>query len=180
MITLAQAREGKGYLEVMRGLPQLKDDGESFRMLWHCNYYDGPMSGVALVAGAPHWFDCIGEGSVDPDPDGTPMAARVFGVVPMSAEEYQVSCANHELFESILGLRRYTYEDGRRRRHETHIPYTMEDLKARYYDAKDKPRYPDLKDKEIIGWWAVRYLDFDAMILAGMDPDADEDSDDVD
>jgi len=177
MTTLAQAHnEDQGYLQVMRTLPQLHDDGESFRMVWHSNYYDGPLSGVGIVNGTPHWFDCIGEGSVGPDPDGTPMAARVFGVVPLTTEEYAELLVDHELFESILGKRGYIYEDGKRRRADTHIPYTMEDLKARYYDQPHPKR--DFRSKEIIGWWAVKYLDFDALILAGIDPDSLEDGDD--
>lgn len=169
MTTLEQAQahtsDERVYLHVMQTLPQLHDDGESFRMLWATNYYDGPLSGVGIVNGTPHWFSCIGEGSVGPDPDGTPMAARVFGVVPLTAEEYAELRVNHELFESIVGKRGCTYEDGKRWSADTHIPHTMEDLKARYYDQPQPKR--DFRTKEIVGWWAIKYLDFDALILAG-------------
>lgn len=38
--------------------PNLPEIKEGIRIMWHAGYYDGPLSGVAMYEGVPHYFDC--------------------------------------------------------------------------------------------------------------------------
>lgn len=64
-------------------------------VLWHCGYWDGPLSGVCLVGGRLHWFE------TDDDPLDD---ERTYLVYELTDAEARVEVERHFRFEQHVGL----------------------------------------------------------------------------
>lgn len=99
-------------------------------ILYHCGYWDGPLSGVALYQGRKVWFQAIAaEESDDRD------EPRGFGLYSLTDEQIQVQDADHALFQQYVGTHT-DYVDGKRRLGNLR-PAEEQD---RYYSASHAPR----------------------------------------
>lgn len=67
-------------------------------MLWHSDFYDGPLSGMCLLNKRPHWFHIAGGAPYDIDAD-----QRVFDIIYLSDEEIKREEVRHEIFRKNVG-----------------------------------------------------------------------------
>ena len=63
-------------------------------LLWHSNYYDGPMSGMATYNGRGVWFDYA---------DETEYADRIYDVYELSDAELKLKTEQHQMFCDMVG-----------------------------------------------------------------------------
>jgi hypothetical protein len=73
------------------------DDDPKIYMLWHSNYYDGPLSGMALYEGKKVWFEC------DEWEHDNLYHMRTFNLYELSEEEIAEEEYWHELFRKHVG-----------------------------------------------------------------------------
>ena len=64
------------------------------KMLWHVDFYDGPLAGAVLHEGRIHWFRCK---------DWYPSDKRQFEILALSDEEIAAESDNHALFVKYVG-----------------------------------------------------------------------------
>lgn len=138
-------------------LPHLSDDSlpqfphideKLLRVLWHCEYWDGPRSGVLIYMAKPHWFQIFGQGD---EGDGGRWQDRYgkFLVLQLSGEQYAEEAANHRLFQEKVGTHTDYDPDGRPVQGELE----PQDMWHEYYDeAKERPEQ-DFSDNEVVGWF---------------------------
>ncbi len=75
------------------------------RMLWHSDYWDGPMTGLALVNGEKVWFHFDGE-----DPSGP----RTFAIYRLPPDLLDLLEMWHRVFQEHVGEHCDYLEDGTR------------------------------------------------------------------
>jgi len=98
------------------------DKEPDLTMLWHSDYYDGPLSGMALYNGEHVWFDC------NDDPfDGD----RIYALYRLSTETKQELLRQHKLFEHHVGT------------HSNHDPNDHQE----YSGGNDPEKYYELQKK---------------------------------
>ena len=111
------------------------------RLLWHCEYWDGPLSGIALHEGRKVWFWCADD----------VQEHRLFHVFPLTDEEIAEEDRWHALFCEHVGTHTDYDEEGRR--DVTAIRPHSEWNK--FYDAaKDRPPRT-YHEREAIGYFVM-------------------------
>lgn len=167
-VTLA---EGKADFSKMRDLEEHDNDGGAFRMLWHCNYWDGPLSGVVMYKDREHWFECVLEGVVGRTTGGEFLTARAFAIVEMTDEQIAEQRYRHESFEKHVGTHTsYTYENGKRSRQ---IGAVHPEKDWDKYQEEVKDRVPqDLSGNRIVAWWGSMMSDINDSFYDMMTEDA--------
>lgn len=144
--------------KTMNDLLALRDvkavDAKEIRWLWHCGYWDGPLSGIVLFQGAEAWVDCFDEifatASVNENPDddvGT--RVRRFAIVRPTPEELAQEKEEHALFEKYVGLHTSYDADGKRPVGAVR-PSHMHD---EFYKREHKPR--DYTGHEVVAYFEV-------------------------
>ena len=101
-----------------------EEDQPDLKMLWHCNYWDGPLSGVALYEGEHVWFELT-----DDDDYGD---NRVFSLYRLNPEDKEEIFKQHKEFQEAVGY--HTDHDP-----EVHKPYKCKD-KKKFDDFYKKKR----------------------------------------
>lgn len=125
-------------------LSEFYDDKQpDLEMLWHSNYHDGPLSGMAKYDGEYVWFDIL-----DEDIYGT----RFFGLYQLSEEDQQILFSRHELWTKYIG------------RHCEHHPDQYADYGTgdfeKYNEAiKTLPNVDPVKGEKVGGayWFQFKY-----------------------
>ena len=72
-----------------------EEDHLDLELVWHENYYDGPLSGVAKMNGEYVWMELIEEDEVSGD--------RLFGLYSMKPEHKAEVFRRHKLFQECVG-----------------------------------------------------------------------------
>lgn len=146
----------QNYLE----LPKL----ESWRMLYHSGYWDGPLSGMILFEMERHWFelcDDMLDHSEEPEfapwfsddcPEGFEVPwTRRYLVYRLTPEQLSSVDSMHADFNALVGFHcDYIKHDGGRERYvcrdQSHVD--------RFYEKRRSGAYPklDLKLSTPIGW----------------------------
>ncbi len=67
-------------------------------MLWHSGYWDGPLSGMAMLDDKYVWFDCSADEDMEPY-----YGLRVYKVYELSDKELEEEFFWHEKFETHVG-----------------------------------------------------------------------------
>jgi hypothetical protein len=116
------------------------EDTEDAIMLWHSNYYDGPLSGLAVYKGKKVWFDCI------QDEYDNLFNIRVFGLYELSDEELEDEESWHQFFCDNVG-RHTNYVDGKRE--ACSAKYTQESFDRFYKAAEKRPKRDYTKNRLI-------------------------------
>ncbi len=80
----------------------------SERMLWHNEFWDGPLDGVCEVDGVPHWFKCA-----NAEESGWP----IYLVYEMLPGEWEAERLHHEVWAETVGRHTEDIYDEQRRRH---------------------------------------------------------------
>ena len=131
-----------------RDLPQIPF--ADVKLLWHDNFWDGPLSGLLLWRNERLWFQMQEEyeppGGVEPVP--WPWYRR-FLVIRLTAGQLGEEEQWHELFRRCVG----THTDYRH--DETTEPATVHPKEqwAEFYDAYNRRVPPNLSANEVVGWF---------------------------
>jgi len=156
MVTLAEAKADFSLIREW----EPKEDNRDFKVLWHCNFWDGPLSGVMMFEGREHWFETLLEGPVGFNLEGEVLMGRVYAIVLLTDEQIARLRSDHEDFQRHVGTHTdYTYaEDGSRSRA---IGAVRKDWEKSGYFERAKTREPlKLSENEVVGWWGRTRFDY--------------------
>ncbi len=150
----------------MKTLKELREESNGqTRMLWHSNFWDGPLSGVILWNGEKAWFEMYDEKDVEilmsdvewkewidyhkekygTEPDEEDKIEydryRYFKVYRLPQQTMNAIIHNHELFRKYVGTHTDYDENGSRGRGATIGTSDLGDLKpyknhSKFYNAK--------------------------------------------
>ena len=124
----------KDYLSVPR-IPK-----DSVRLVYHNNYWDGPISGVVKFDGKRYYFD-----QCDEEENGK----RRYVMYELSDEQWKEEDYWHDLFRTHVGTHTEYDENGKRG-----IGATKEREEWEKYYSKEASRVPlNLEQNEIVGWF---------------------------
>ena len=124
-------------------LPRVDED--LLRVLWHCEYWDGPRSGVLLYMTQPHWFQIYGEEDSGRWQDWY----GKFLVIWLTEEQYAEEAAAHRLFQEKVGSHVDYDSEGRPIQGKQKAQETWHE----YYDEAKKRPELDLSGNEVVGWF---------------------------
>ena len=122
----------------MKSMSELRS--KHFRVLYHLNYYDGPISGVCLWNGETHYFECR-------DPDSM---SRTYIVYKTPSTDMDIISKNHELFSKYVGT--HTEYDENGRRHYNLRPYSSH---KKFYENQSQSFHTlkfDIRKKYLESW----------------------------
>lgn len=138
MTTLAEIQE-RGWYE---SLPQI--ERADVRLLWHHDFWDGPVSGMVLYRGALCWCQMVAENDADAGD-----WYRRFAVIRLSDEQQTEEQRWHELFREKVGRHTDYDEEGQR------LIGGLEprDQWPAFYDAYRERTPPDFSANEVMGWF---------------------------
>lgn len=116
------------------------------RLLWHDDFWDGPLSGMLMHRGQECWFQMIAENE-----DEAPGWYRRFAVLQLSPEQHAEEHRWHMHFQRCVGGHCDYQEDGSRpvgtARHREQW--------AEFYDAYQQRAPRDFSACEVIGWFEL-------------------------
>lgn len=121
-----------------------KRDLNEIRLLWHGEWYDGPMNGLLLLDGRKYWFETVAESAADYEG-----FYRHFVIIELTDEQLAEEERWHQLFREKVGTHSDYDETGRVNLggvlpSETH---------AEFYDAYLPRQQPDYLQNRIVGWF---------------------------
>ena len=117
-----------------------EEDTTEATMLWHSDYYDGPLSGLAEYKGEKVWFQC------SEWEDENLFNMRIFNLHELSKEELEEEERWHQFFCDNVG-KHCNYVDGGRE--EDGANYTQESFDLYYKEAKKRPKRDYTKNRII-------------------------------
>jgi hypothetical protein len=119
-------------------VPRIERD--AVRLLWHVDYWDGPLSGVCILRGTRHWFQMLDEDEV--------LTQRRFVVLRLSAAQLADEEEIHARFERYVGTHT-TYDDAGRRAGSARDRSDW----SRFYDWYKQRAPRDYSRNEAVAWW---------------------------
>lgn len=107
-------REALGFFTFERISENLLEGNymSKIELIYHSNYWDGPLSGVCKFQGHRYWFDCVHDYH-DTKDDGERLDQRIYGIYRITDSEWQEEDYWHGLFEKYVGTHT-SYVDGKR------------------------------------------------------------------
>jgi hypothetical protein len=160
------------------------------RLLWHHNFYDGPLSGICLYQNKEHWFQMVDEIPFKEDDDYR--LGRVFVIVELTPEDIKIESSNHNEFRKFVGTHA-DYDENNERVHGgpptwwfarifnriacilgvytrasdlyfygMRLPWQREKQKLR------QQRIHHYNDYQVVAWWSSSVMNFDAYIMSAM------------
>lgn len=124
-------------------------------VLWHCDYYDGYLSGMLEHNNKRYWFYCVDDillpHPLDKDNEGEYINDRLFFVYQLTDEQYDHQMYWYELFKEHVGThttyfnRKGKIRKGSIKPHENHSKF--------YNRAKKDRKDLDLSKNEVVGWF---------------------------
>ena len=138
-ITLRCFRDGEKAEDFTLPLTEFHepDDRAVAHMLWHSDYYDGPISGLAEYKGRKVWFHWIKDAPLS--------ELRIFGLYELSDEEIEYEEMWHQYFRDNVGHHCDYVEEKK-----GDVNYTQESFNKYYEDAKKEPERDYRKNKLIV------------------------------
>ncbi len=76
------------------------------KILWHCGFHDGPLTGICELDARKYWFRIL-----DEEEDS---GARTFDIVYLTDKQINSEEINHSLFRKYVGHHTDYGEDGKR------------------------------------------------------------------
>lgn len=138
-MNINELRLAESPLEGLEALPFWEEG--SYRLLWHCDFWDGPMSGMLRRGEERFWFEMVAE-------DFEKGQWRAYGVVRLTPEELSDEEAWHEFFREHVG----THTDYADRNDGRAIVHPKDRWDA-FYD-RQKERAPRVyREREPIAWF---------------------------
>jgi hypothetical protein len=118
---------------------------KDIKYLWHCGYWDGPLSGMCLHDGEKCWFDMVKEYN---------NGSRTFKVVRLTPEQLKEEEYWHDLFEEKVSTASSYDENERRHLSADHSHLRPYELHHEFYDEQKKNRKDrDFSKNEVIGYF---------------------------
>jgi hypothetical protein len=130
-----------------RDLPQIA--AGDVALLWHDDFWDGPLSGVLLWRGERFWFQMREEYEPPGDAGAEPWPwYRRFLVIRLTPEQLREEEGWHELFTRCVG----THSDDPDGRRETGAVHPKERW-PEFYEAYNRRVPVDPTRNEVVGWF---------------------------
>jgi hypothetical protein len=143
-MTLQDITSGCDY----RDLPRIAS--EAVTLLWHDDFWDGPLSGLLLWQGERCWFQMREE--YEP-PEGAETAPwpwyRRYLVIRLTPDQLREEEYWHDLFRKCIGTHTDYRSDGQREVGAVH----PKEQHAEFYDPYSKRVPMDLTQNEVVGWF---------------------------
>lgn len=114
-------------------------------LLWHCDFNDGPITGLLAHRGERAWFQLIEDYA---DCEG--LSYRRFLLVRLSEQQLRDEEWWHELFQQHVG----THTDYERAEGDSGTVRPQAEH-AKFYDPYSKRVPLDLSQNEVIGWFEM-------------------------
>jgi hypothetical protein len=130
---------------VSENLPQIAR--QAVRLLWHDDYWDGPLSGMLLYQGKEYWFQMIAEND---DPDLVAFYRR-FAVLELTEAQLQEEHKWHTLFQEKVGTHT-DYDVAGQRELGALKP---QELWHEFYDAYKECTPSTYLENTVIGWMEI-------------------------
>jgi hypothetical protein len=118
---------------------------EEIRLLWHSDYWDGPLSGLLLLDGRKYWFQIADE---DFEPNFYP---RTFVIVELTAKQLAAEEKWHQLFQEKVGTHT-DYDEAGRRNFGGVLPRKTW---PEFYNAFKQWKKPNYLKNQIVGWFEM-------------------------
>jgi hypothetical protein len=112
------------------------DRGE-IRLLWHWDFWDGPISGLCLYDHEKYWFEMCWEGET----------SRRFVIRRLSPEQLADALKWHELFREKVGTH-CDYD-------ETRPQVKPKESHREFYEAYEKRGKLDFSNAPVLGWFEM-------------------------
>ena len=147
MLTLAEAPA-----DFVDHLPQIPES--ELTILWHCDYYDGPRSGVMRYQSKPCWFAICERADTFEhyaDEDGQQWIAwhQRFLLVELTASQFDELQWHNELFRRLVGTYWDYDTEGRRAGGQFHPKSSQQ----KFYSLTKHMKSIDLSQNQVIGWF---------------------------
>ena|ERR1051325_2045953 len=113
------------------------------RLLWHCDFWDGPINGLCEFNSRKYWFTLLDDG----EPDALDALPRKFALVELSPEQLADEERWHKLFREKVG----THCD----LEEPHPEVKPKESHREFYEAHEKRAKPDYSSNAIVGWFEM-------------------------
>jgi hypothetical protein len=134
---------------VYRDLPQIAF--EAVTLLWHDDFWDGPLSGLLLWQGERLWFQMQEQYEPPDDADTTPWPwYRRYLVVRLTPEQLREEEGWHDLFRKCVGTHTDYQSNGQRVEVGAVQP---KERHAEFYDAYSQRVPMNLTMNEVVGWF---------------------------
>jgi hypothetical protein len=119
---------------------------QDVKLLWHCGFWDGPLSGMLLYRGEMCWFAMIVENEDDDE-----SWYRRFAVIGLTSDQVADEQYWHDLFRTYVG---------------THTDYGVDEQRMpgavlsqsnwnAFYDRYNERAKPDYSTRPILGWFEM-------------------------
>jgi hypothetical protein len=138
---------------------------EAVHLLWHCGYWDGPLSGVCLYQGDRCWFEAIDPFDEERDDYVYPRRA---GLYRLSPEELHVQEELHRQFQRYMGMHS-EYDENEQRPFEGAVRPKDEWKGFERWLTQQPKRTFDFRHNEMLGWFDLGSLQ-DTQRLIRMPP----------
>ncbi|MBZ0291425.1 MAG: hypothetical protein K8L99_02550 [Anaerolineae bacterium] len=157
----------------MSNIPELPEDYRSqlaqidehqLRIMWHCGWYDGPLSGVIAYKDKSHWFESLWQDDeirtyVDDHGVEWQEWYKRFLLLELSEKQYQEELYWYNLFREKVGTYWDYDESGNRKRDGSFKPREMH---SEYYDAAKNRKPRDFTNNVIVGWFEWHWASVEA------------------
>lgn len=124
-----------------------KIEKSQFRLLWHCDYWDGAKSGVLLYQNKKHWFQIFNE-SDENESDEVDYCRR-FAIIELSESQLVEEEYWHELFKEKVG----THTDYDERGNRSVGALKPREMWSEFYDKHKNRKHQDFSNNLVVGWF---------------------------
>lgn len=108
--------------------------------LWFVGYYDGPLSGVCLYGGSPHWYEVVDNNE----------RWRRYVLKPLTSEQFDALRFAQEKFATYVGTHTYLTPSWGR----AGIVVIQDDW-HHYYELPNAERHPvDVASLPVVAWFS--------------------------
>lgn len=77
------------------------------KLIWHDDYYDGPLSGACSINGKKYYF------KISHEHYNTNTRVRIFSIIDLGKEEWRIITNDHLLFRRFVGEHCDYTDDGK-------------------------------------------------------------------
>ena len=135
-------------------------ESKNVKLLWHYDYYDGPLSGLVDIGQPdPVWFQMVeercyqlqitSENTPSPDGDIEHLRVRRMALVALHPDQMSALRREHELFRKYVGTHT-EYVDGKRNVGATAPPSEHH----KFYDRPESEKYKlNIDSNPVIGYF---------------------------
>ena len=137
IVQIRERGDSHSYLD----LPEV--DKAEVRMLWHSDFWDVPLNGLATYQGRKYWFQTL------EDLRRNDLAEMIYLLVELSDEQITEEEYWHELFREQVG----THTDYDEQGHRKTGSLMPESAQKKYFDARKSRKGHDFANNRVIGWF---------------------------